>query len=62
MLYVDGVRLSDLQMTLQGLGIAACMFFVSRASATEELSEQRPRPSIVSAYAILTMLGQVRRR
>ena len=61
-LYVDGVRLSDLQMTLQGLGIAACMFFVSRASATEELSEQRPRPSIVSAYAILTMLGQVRRR
>ncbi len=60
-LYVDGVRLSDLQMTLQGLCIAACMFFVSRAPAAHELSEVRPRPSIVSLHAILTMLAQVLR-
>eukprot|EP00189_Rhodosorus_marinus_P013980 CAMPEP_0184746042 /NCGR_PEP_ID=MMETSP0315-20130426/8616_1 /TAXON_ID=101924 /ORGANISM="Rhodosorus marinus, Strain UTEX LB 2760" /LENGTH=1197 /DNA_ID=CAMNT_0027218425 /DNA_START=56 /DNA_END=3646 /DNA_ORIENTATION=- len=57
-LYIDGVKFGDRQMTLSGLAIAGAFFLVTRAKPLEKLSSQRPATTVFHPSLFLSLLAQ----
>lgn len=58
-LYLDGIKFGDSQMTISAIGTAALFLFVTRSEPREELSKQQPRDSIFTWYMAFSMTGQI---
>lgn len=57
-MYLDGVKLGDMQATISGVFTAAFFLFISHARPLPTLSSERPHPNIFCAYVFLSLLGQ----
>ncbi|KAK9170624.1 hypothetical protein Syun_002764 [Stephania yunnanensis] len=57
-MYLDGVKLGDVQATISGIFTAAFFLFISHARPLPTLSAERPHPNIFCAYVLLSLLGQ----
>ncbi|XP_078437712.1 phosphate deficiency response 2 [Wolffia australiana] len=57
-MYLDGVKLGDVQATISGVFTAAFFLFISHARPLTALSAERPHPHIFCSYVFLSLLGQ----
>ncbi|KAJ1427604.1 P-type ATPase [Sesbania bispinosa] len=57
-MYLDGVKLGDLQATIRDMFTAAFFFFISNPRPLPTLSAERPHTNIFCAYVFLSLLGQ----
>ena len=58
-MYLDGVKLGDIQATISGIFTAAFFLFISHARPLPTLSAERPHPNIFCAYVFLSLLGPI---
>lgn len=57
-LYLDGIKLGDMQATLAGVLTAGMFFFISNGKPLENISRERPHPKIFSMYMVISLMGQ----
>ncbi|CAN0914021.1 Probable manganese-transporting ATPase PDR2 [Linum grandiflorum] len=57
-MYLDGVKLGDVQATISGIFTAAFFLFISHARPLPTLSSERPHPNIFCFYVFLSLMGQ----
>lgn len=57
-LHSAGVRLGDFQLTVSGLLLSSCFFFLSRSKPLPNLSRERPAVTIFTFYSIISIIGQ----
>ncbi|KCV72398.1 hypothetical protein H696_01793 [Fonticula alba] len=57
-LYLAGIKFSDVQYTISGILLSVCFLSLSRAKPAENLSRKRPQANIFNFYIILSILGQ----
>lgn len=57
-LYLDGIKFGDGQVTISGMLMSVCFLSLSRAKPVEKLSKERPQPNIFNPYIIGSVLGQ----
>jgi cation-transporting ATPase 13A1 len=57
-LYLDGIKFGDGQVTISGMMMSVCFLSISRARPVEQLSRERPQHNIFNPYIIGSVLGQ----
>ena len=57
-LYLEGIKFGDGQVTISGMLMSVCFLSISRAKSVEGLSKERPQPNIFNPYIIGSVLGQ----
>ncbi|KAL5765123.1 hypothetical protein ACOSQ2_017717 [Xanthoceras sorbifolium] len=57
-MYLDGVKLGDIQATISGVFTAAFFLFISHARPLPSLSATRPHPNVFCLYVFLSLMGQ----
>jgi len=57
-LYLEGIKFGDGQVTISGMLMSVCFLSISRAKVVEGLSKERPQPYIFNIYIIGSILGQ----
>lgn len=57
-LYLDGIKFGDGQVTISGMLMSVCFLCISRAKPLERLSKERPHPGIFNMYIIGSILAQ----
>ena len=57
-LYLDGVKMGDTQMTITGLSVAMFFLFISWTKPLDRLSAERPYTRIFTPYMMLSVMGQ----
>jgi cation-transporting ATPase 13A1 len=57
-LYLDGIKFGDGQVTISGMLMSVCFLSISRAKPVEQLSKERPQNNIWNWYIIPSVLAQ----
>ncbi|KAI9805122.1 MAG: hypothetical protein M1825_000956 [Sarcosagium campestre] len=57
-LYLEGIKFGDGQVTISGMLMSVCFLSISRAKPVEQLSKERPQSNIFNPYIIGSILGQ----
>ncbi|KAF2154425.1 E1-E2 ATPase family protein [Myriangium duriaei CBS 260.36] len=57
-LYLDGIKFGDGQVTISGMLMSVCFLSISRAKPVERLSRERPQNNIFNTYIVGSVLGQ----
>ncbi|KAL8732420.1 MAG: hypothetical protein Q9166_002820 [cf. Caloplaca sp. 2 TL-2023] len=57
-LYLEGIKFGDGQVTISGMLMSVCFLSISRAKSVEGLSKERPQPNIFNPYIIGSVMGQ----
>ncbi|KAM7278951.1 hypothetical protein ACFE04_006085 [Oxalis oulophora] len=57
-MYIDGVKLGDVQATISGVFTSALFLSLSNTRPLQTLSTERPHPNIFCLYIFLSIIGQ----
>lgn len=57
-LYLDGIKMGDYQLTVQGVLVSVCFYCISRGKPLEQLAPERPVSNIINVYVFGSVLTQ----